>query len=876
MSCSGRSPSDKKRKVARRACLACRAKKIKCDGEGSIPRSNTELGRNEKEVCTNCAIAGIECVFVESQRGGRRQPRKLIATNDSQSLLLSAGLLPPLPSSQPPPLSEYSSRLISSHRSTPINAHAFPPHYGISPRFLSGPPYLGLDTRTLPSHVGCPSSPSLNQSFSPLVPFRSLLNICQLDNNHEPNDNSVMSKSHEMRQNENLSSGFEGSEHSRSNSKSRCIVSTNDLGSTSPSSSNNLLPTYASAVNSENVQLSLESILAPLTSPQHQIPSEGTGRATSSSILKTHDTVFEPRFTNEFLQQYGFPPWNECINLINLFYDATHPQIPILPPKNQFIEEFSPSNNAALTHVLFLCASPYMQENRPMRISRYREKVTLHWHDLDLLPSIQTLLLMAFYSIKFADKRDLAEEYLNKAIKIVYFSTSAYGFVGRDLRELTQIAPFKVRRQKRILLVNLWKLYLMVQTGRLYYDDIGFCSDMTWSGAEDPAVGKLLRIESLPFPKLANAANEVLALEDAEYLKVIDEGVEGSSPMAHLYAAVSLSEQFVSHNNIESISMGVSSLEAAVNSALLSHPEGSGVLNFTTLEAKLVISASHIKRISASLPVLPQCCTSDINTDAFFETFLTECREMVDGNFLSRLKIPLSSLIDLFLVIQDCTILLRIANGSPMTDLCSNSQVSNLSNSNSTGHGGADEHCPNSSDPTRKVNVQQITSQQHSTKREPEFSRGYPNSSVASFQMKETWRHYPLLLRKIVRQIIPFQGLLLCFSKVSSLTIHCQRPSVLYASKELPLHPDYLSSTGSFKNKNMNSLRFGIEAGEFQGKGNLYSLLGSLCDSSHMWADFKLCLEYLQFDAAFLECNNTSNSRFEAMSKWAQTVLSSS
>lgn len=58
-----------KRLVAKRACLACRNKKIKCDGEVAVFKEG-----NPK--CSNCKEARIDkCEFVPSKRGGRK-PRK--------------------------------------------------------------------------------------------------------------------------------------------------------------------------------------------------------------------------------------------------------------------------------------------------------------------------------------------------------------------------------------------------------------------------------------------------------------------------------------------------------------------------------------------------------------------------------------------------------------------------------------------------------------------------------------------------------------------------------------------------------------------------------------------------------------------------------
>lgn len=61
-----------KRPVARRACLSCREKKIKCDGETQLLKLP---GR--APICSNCRFLGIDCVFVQSMRGGRRRKRML-------------------------------------------------------------------------------------------------------------------------------------------------------------------------------------------------------------------------------------------------------------------------------------------------------------------------------------------------------------------------------------------------------------------------------------------------------------------------------------------------------------------------------------------------------------------------------------------------------------------------------------------------------------------------------------------------------------------------------------------------------------------------------------------------------------------------------
>ena len=65
------------RRVARRACLSCREKKIKCDGEPVCAISSADginkVVPEKTRICSNCKFLGIECVFVQSNRGGRRK-----------------------------------------------------------------------------------------------------------------------------------------------------------------------------------------------------------------------------------------------------------------------------------------------------------------------------------------------------------------------------------------------------------------------------------------------------------------------------------------------------------------------------------------------------------------------------------------------------------------------------------------------------------------------------------------------------------------------------------------------------------------------------------------------------------------------------------
>ncbi|ODV87869.1 hypothetical protein CANARDRAFT_5181 [[Candida] arabinofermentans NRRL YB-2248] len=93
------STSDR-RPVAKKACLACREKKVKCDGEMQmeihVPLPNAQNSNGGKAItttsynkCSNCAAAGLKCVYVASKRGGRRRKTYSNEANNSGLSVIS-------------------------------------------------------------------------------------------------------------------------------------------------------------------------------------------------------------------------------------------------------------------------------------------------------------------------------------------------------------------------------------------------------------------------------------------------------------------------------------------------------------------------------------------------------------------------------------------------------------------------------------------------------------------------------------------------------------------------------------------------------------------------------------------------------------------
>lgn len=73
--------SKTKRIVAKRACLNCRSKKIKCDGEVTVFLEG-------KSQCSNCSQNNLEgCIFLPSKRGGRKPKNKVSKKHKTSKLL---------------------------------------------------------------------------------------------------------------------------------------------------------------------------------------------------------------------------------------------------------------------------------------------------------------------------------------------------------------------------------------------------------------------------------------------------------------------------------------------------------------------------------------------------------------------------------------------------------------------------------------------------------------------------------------------------------------------------------------------------------------------------------------------------------------------
>jgi hypothetical protein len=65
---------DQNRNIAATACLPCRTKHLKCEGQVGVR-------------CARCTSLDLECSWVKSRRGYRRRPVRVTTTRQSKSFL---------------------------------------------------------------------------------------------------------------------------------------------------------------------------------------------------------------------------------------------------------------------------------------------------------------------------------------------------------------------------------------------------------------------------------------------------------------------------------------------------------------------------------------------------------------------------------------------------------------------------------------------------------------------------------------------------------------------------------------------------------------------------------------------------------------------
>ncbi|CAI8502819.1 unnamed protein product [Hanseniaspora opuntiae] len=154
--------SKAKRIVAKRACLNCRSKKIKCDGEVTVFLEG-------KSKCSNCSQNNLEgCIFLPSKRGGRKPKGKVNKNNKTlkqapkmDDHLINSSHVQPV-YSQHPPIGPNNQSITNfphnyvQHGMPPIYYNMIPFHPHMHPNVI--PPFQqNKNFNQLPTHVMNPN-----------------------------------------------------------------------------------------------------------------------------------------------------------------------------------------------------------------------------------------------------------------------------------------------------------------------------------------------------------------------------------------------------------------------------------------------------------------------------------------------------------------------------------------------------------------------------------------------------------------------------------------------------------------------------------------------------------------------------------------------
>ena len=210
--------------------------------------------------------------------------------------------------------------------------------------------------------------------------------------------------------------------------------------------------------------------------------------------------------------QYGFPPWSVSSVLFDLYYHYVHPQLRLVSPKEKFLACFTPRNNTALVHTMFLCSTPYLNQNLlasefdkkyAYPAEYYLQMIETYWNQLTEFQTIQNLVLLCHYHLQNNSGQETVTKLVNIVIDLVACSNMAAVFRGghnfsQFIRYFTKTAIV----EKESGLRALWNVFLILQLSRIKFDDPCLAKDtLTDVGVpQDESLEDVLLPKGLPLP----------------------------------------------------------------------------------------------------------------------------------------------------------------------------------------------------------------------------------------------------------------------------------------------------------------------------------------------------------------------------------------
>ncbi|KAG7877564.1 hypothetical protein KL925_004980 [Ogataea polymorpha] len=502
-----------RRHVAKRACLACREKKIKCDGE----LQSDESGNKSYGKCSNCASSGTECVFVPSKRGGRRRknfsvdsattqshdyssfandqslkrqhfdPERRFETESAPSMFTSDAEESFRPAHHQPPPGKFGSKYLpppfAGYDDPGKWAGSKEPRYGkypskdmpySEPYFYyghppdppppgphlpnHGPPLLRrLEPPSLP-----PPPPGAFSSYHP--PFHRMHRHCH--HHRHPRHHHHHHHPDHYFDSHRVPYGFypppsPGRRSSLSYSDSDSRVSGSMAEELTGKST--LLPPLNHAVGPHSVDENSGGITEDWVNRQKQIqgryPREDEMSITSAPTISGGQTSKHPKYTKSELEKYGLPPWNVIYTMVQLFYRYVHLSYQVLPNLKDFLERFFLTDeNVAILSAMFEMTVRYINPNEIEDKKFLDESYWLHnyykyRHNL----SVEAELLILTMTCTSGE-----DDQLHRCFRLI--KSSGYLDVLKrksqaDYNEMLDISTDRQLKDRELLIRCVWNVY---------------------------------------------------------------------------------------------------------------------------------------------------------------------------------------------------------------------------------------------------------------------------------------------------------------------------------------------------------------------------------------------------------------------------------
>ncbi|KAG7806256.1 hypothetical protein KL921_004984 [Ogataea angusta] len=501
-----------RRHVAKRACLACREKKIKCDGE----LKSDESGNKSYGKCSNCASSGTECVFVPSKRGGRRRknfsvdssttqshgyssfandqslkrqhfdPERRFETESTPSMFTSDAEESFRPAHHHPPPGKFASKYLPPPvaRYDDLGKWAGPkePRYGkypskdlpySEPYFYYGhPPPPPPPGPHLPGHgpplLRPPGPPPLPPpspgAFSPYhPPFHRM-------HRHHHHRHPRHHHFHHHHPDpyfdpHRVPYGFypppsPGRRSSLSYSDSDSRVSGSVAGESTGKST--LLPPLNHAVgqhSEDETSGNTEDWVNRQKQIQEQYPREDQMSITSLPTIAGSQTPKHQKFTKSELEKYGLPSWDVIDTVVQLFYKYIHLSYQVLPNLKEFLDKFYLTDeNVAILSAIFEMTVRYINPNevedkKYLDESYWLQNCYKYRHNL----SVEAELLILTLTCTSGE-----DDQLHRCFRLI--KSSGYLDVLKrksqaDYNEMLDISTGRQLKDRELLIRCVWNVY---------------------------------------------------------------------------------------------------------------------------------------------------------------------------------------------------------------------------------------------------------------------------------------------------------------------------------------------------------------------------------------------------------------------------------